>query len=130
MVYFNQLPRDSNEQYSVLVELLVPSSLSSLSTGVINPQQINQLQQQPVLQRTELTFFADKAHKHLSANFKFDRKRLNNYSLDPKQQQYQNPLGRPSWFAFFLSRFFCRDLLQSGQNIHKSKNSSWCNKTM
>ena len=90
MAYFNQLPRDSNEQYSVLVELLVPSSLSSLSSGVINSQQINQLQQQPVLQRTELSFFADKAHKHLVANFTFDRKKLNNYAIDSKQQQYQN----------------------------------------
>jgi hypothetical protein len=89
VAYFNPFSRDANEQYSVQIELLAPHTFSAPS-GLLTQQQQSQLQQHPVLQRTELSFYADSAHKHLSANFLYDRKKLSSYQSYDKQQQYQN----------------------------------------
>jgi hypothetical protein len=88
MVYFNNLPRESMQQYSIQVELLSPSSVSLF--GTITQQQQSVLQQQPVIESVELSFYADSAHKQLVANFDMDKKNYNGFGFDFKQQQYQN----------------------------------------
>ena len=86
MVYFNALPRQSAQHYSVQVSLLAPTTFTA-SASLTNQQQ-SQLNQQPVLETTELGFYADAAHKHLVVNF--DKDNSKNFSFDFKQQQYQN----------------------------------------
>lgn len=75
IVYFNSLPREENQQYSIQVELLMPSTVSIF--GTLNQHQQTQLSQQPVIERTESSFYADSAHKHLVARFVLDKKRVN-----------------------------------------------------
>lgn len=86
VAYFNGLLRDQAQQYAVQIDLLLSSGLSLSST--LNQQQIMQLQQQPVMQKTELSFYADSAHKHLQVSFVLDSRK--NANLELGQQQYQN----------------------------------------
>lgn len=88
IVYFNPLTRDQTQQYSIQVELLMPSTVSIF--GTLNQHQQNQLQQLQVIDRTEASFYTDSAHKHLSARFDLDKKKESSNAYDIKQQQYQN----------------------------------------
>ena len=89
VAYFNSLPRTNQiEQYSIQVELLLSSTVSLF--GSVNQQQQAQLQQQPVIQKTELSFYSDSAHKHLSVSFDLDANKNSNQAYDMRQQQYQN----------------------------------------
>jgi hypothetical protein len=76
VAYFNSLPLNSAaaaaEEYSVQVELLQSSSLTPFQHGPLSQQQQLALQQQTVLQKTELSFYTDTttmSHKHLSVSF-------------------------------------------------------------
>ena len=87
VIYFNPIPRDSNQQYSVQISLLASSSVSLF--GTINQQQQLQLQQQPVIDSVELGFYANSAHKHLAVSF--DKKNQENSFFEGyKKEQYQN----------------------------------------
>ena len=86
VAYFNGLPRDRAQQYAVQIDLLLASGLSLSSA--LNQQQVAQLQQQPVMQKTELSFYADRAHKHLQVGFALDGRKSANLELG--QRQYQN----------------------------------------
>jgi len=88
VIYFNSLPREASQQYSVQVELLAASTV--YQSGSLTHQQQLHLQQQPVIESVELSFYADAAHKHLAANFDLDKKNYNGFGFDLKQQQYQN----------------------------------------
>ncbi|CAF0810412.1 unnamed protein product [Brachionus calyciflorus] len=87
VVYLNSLPRDKN-QYSVLVELLLPSTVSVF--GALNQAQILQLQQQPVVDKTELSFYADNSHRHLNLEFNNNQENEASDFFDLKREQYQN----------------------------------------
>ena len=88
VVYFNSLPRSQKiEQYSMQVELLLGSSVTPF--GSVSQQQQALLHQQPVLQKTELSFYSDSAHKHLAVSFDMDVKKNDHQAYDAKQQQYQ-----------------------------------------
>lgn len=65
VLYLGPVARESSQQYVVSVELLAPSTGSSTASPT---QQQLQLQQLPVIDKTELSFFADSKHKHLQVN--------------------------------------------------------------
>lgn len=88
ILYLSPLDRDDTQQYAISVELLVSSTTSS-SSGSITQQQIAQLQQLPVLEKTELSFYADSKHKHFQVKLDLDKKKSGSYGGDSKQQ-YQN----------------------------------------
>lgn len=88
IVYFNSVPRDTSQQYSIQVELLSASTVSLLGGSLTNQQQ-QQLQQLPVIESVELSFYSDSAHKHLLVDFDLDKKNFA-FGFDFKQQQYQN----------------------------------------
>ena len=88
VAYFNSLPRTKQiEQYSIQVELLAPSSTIS-PFGTLSQQQQASMHQQPIIQKTELSFYSDSSHKHLSVSFDLDTKNGNSF-FDMRHQQYQ-----------------------------------------
>jgi hypothetical protein len=93
VAYFGSLPRATKqiEQYFVQVELLAAAAAASphLSPyGTLGQQQQALMQQQPVLQKTELSFYADSTHKHLAVSFELDTTNRNGH-FDMRPQQYQ-----------------------------------------
>ncbi|RNA38965.1 nodal modulator 1-like [Brachionus plicatilis] len=87
IVYMNPLTRDKT-QYSLSIELLFPSTVSVF--GNLNQHQINQLQQLPVLDHKEFSFFADKSHKHFSFEFKGEQELKSTDMFNLGQEKYQN----------------------------------------
>ena len=88
IVYFNSLPRNPNQQYSVQICLLATSEVFSM--GSMTQQQQNKLSHLPVIEIVEVGFLADNPHKHLSASFNVGKKGENFFDLGHKQQQYQH----------------------------------------
>lgn len=86
--YFNQLPRNSKQQYSVQISLLASSTVYNF--GSLTQQQQMQLNQLPVIESMELGFISDSAHKHLSAKFDFTKKNTDFFDQDHGKEQYQN----------------------------------------
>lgn len=63
IAYLGPVVRDPSQQYAVSVELLAPPTTTSTSNFA--QQQQHQLQQLPVVDKTELGFYPDSKHKHL-----------------------------------------------------------------
>lgn len=87
VVYFNPLPRNPKQQYSIQVSLLATSTNYLFAS--ITQQQQQQLAQQPVVESLEMGFLADSGHKHLQVRFDLDKKTQENFTHS-HQQQYQN----------------------------------------
>ena len=87
IVYLNALNRD-NTQYSLTVELLFPSIISVF--GTLTQNQINQIQQLPVLDHREISFNTDKAHRHFNFEFKAEQELNTVDILNLRQERYQN----------------------------------------
>jgi hypothetical protein len=111
--YFNSVNIDDLQQYSVLVELYA----SSLSTFTLSQQQQAQLQQQSVVEKTEISFYADSIHKHLNAQFDMEKKRNQFFGFDLKQQQYQNFYFTLPLFILIVGLVINSTKVQSSLNV-------------
>lgn len=71
VVYLGPVAREDSQQYAVSIELLAPSPTNVVltPTGGLSAQQQQQIQQLPVVDKTELSFYADSKHKHFQVTF-------------------------------------------------------------
>ena len=89
VLYLNQLPRNSKQQYSVHVSLLATSNVYSFAA--LTQAQQSQLSQLPVAESVEMGFFADSVYKHLDVRLDLSQKGEGYFERQELgKEQYQN----------------------------------------